>query len=75
VVEPGAVPEELAEADDDAVALYDKLDEVVAPVFFGGGEGFLRVRRSAIALNGSFFSTDRMAREYARAAYHLPSVL
>jgi hypothetical protein len=29
------------------------------------------VRRNAIALNGSEFSTDRMAREYATQAYHL----
>jgi starch phosphorylase len=75
VVEPGEVPDGPAEPGDDAVALYDKLDDVVAPMFFGGGEGYLQVRRSAIALNGSFFSTDRMAREYARAAYHLPPVL
>jgi starch phosphorylase len=53
----------------DAAALYEKLDHVVAPIYFGGTEAYLEVRRSAIALNGSFFSTDRMAREYARAAY------
>ena len=75
LVQDGVAPDEMEGGDEDATALYDKLDEVVAPAFFGDGNSFLRVRRSAIALNGSFFSTDRMAREYARAAYHLPSVL
>jgi len=59
----------------DAAALYDKLEGVVAPAYFGDPESYLRVRRSAIALNGSFFSTDRMAREYARAAYGLAPVV
>jgi starch phosphorylase len=55
----------------DSEALYDKLGRVVAPMYFGDPGGFLGVRRNAIALNGSTFSTDRMAQEYARAAYHL----
>jgi starch phosphorylase len=55
----------------DAGALYAKLGEVVAPAFFGDAAGFLEVRRNAIALNGSFFNTERMAREYAREAYGL----
>jgi starch phosphorylase len=59
----------------DAAALYDKLDGTVAPAYFGAPESYLRIRRSAIALNGSFFSTDRMAREYARAAYGLAPLI
>jgi starch phosphorylase len=55
----------------DADSLYDKLGRVVAPMYFGDPVGFLSVRRNAIALNGSEFSTDRMAREYATQAYHL----
>jgi starch phosphorylase len=53
---------------DDAEDLYVKLEEVAA-IFFGARERYDTVRRNAIALNGSFFNTDRMAREYARAAY------
>jgi starch phosphorylase len=78
--EPGDEPEyagadeiEVAEltAARDAADLYEKLDTVVAPAYFGGGDEYVRIRRAAVALNGSFFSTDRMAREYARAAYGL----
>jgi starch phosphorylase len=78
--QPGEEPEyrgadeiEVAEltAARDAADLYEKLDTVVAPAYFGGGDEYVRIRRAAVALNGSFFSTDRMAREYARAAYGL----
>ncbi|MGH9170904.1 MAG: alpha-glucan family phosphorylase [Acidimicrobiales bacterium] len=55
----------------DAASLYEKLDGVVAPLYYGDPGGYLEVARSAIALNGSFFSTERMAREYAQAAYGL----
>lgn len=58
----------------DAEALYEKLDAVAA-MYFGDRGGFLEVRRHAIALNGSVFSTGRMAREYARAAYDLDQLV
>lgn len=69
---PGArlVPAEGADASD-AGSLYDRLERVVLPLFWGEPAAFLAVRRSAVALNGSFFSTDRMVREYALAAYRL----
>ncbi len=53
---------------DDAGELYEKLDEV-AGIFFDDPTGYDKIRRNAIALNGSFFNTDRMAREYAEGAY------
>ncbi len=55
----------------DASALYDKLAQVVIPLYYGDREAFLDVRRNAIALNGSFFNTERMTREYALSAYRL----
>ncbi|HEV8065530.1 MAG TPA: alpha-glucan family phosphorylase [Acidimicrobiales bacterium] len=55
----------------DAARLYEKLQGVVAPLYYGNRTGFFEVARGAIALNGSFFSTERMAREYAQAAYGL----
>jgi starch phosphorylase len=69
-VEPDVAGGEIEDALD-AEALYDKLGLVVAPMYFSDEDGWLAVRRNAIALNGSVFSTDRMAREYAREAYHL----
>jgi starch phosphorylase len=54
---------------DDACALYDKLAGAVLPLFHGDPEGFAAVRRSALALNGAYFNTERVAREYGRVAY------
>jgi glycogen phosphorylase len=58
---------------DDASALYDKLEHVVVPMFYGDRRGFLEIMRNAIALNASFFSTDRMVREYVTSAYRFDS--
>jgi len=55
-----------------AASLYDKLEHVVAPLFHKDEAGYRSVMRNAIALNGSFFSTDRMVREYALNAYRWP---
>jgi starch phosphorylase len=55
--------------DDDAGHLYEKLGEVVVPLFYGDSRAFLEVRRASIALNGSFFNTERMLREYELNAY------
>lgn len=58
-------------AEQDATALYDKLENVVAPLFFRAPDSFLEVMRSTISLNGSWFNTERMVREYAVSAYRL----
>jgi starch phosphorylase len=53
----------------DAVSLYDKLERVVIPLFYKDRERFLDVMRHAIALNGSFFNTQRMVQQYVLRAY------
>ena len=55
----------------DAAALYDKLEQVVLPLFYGDRQGFIGVMRHAIALNGSFFNTQRMLQQYVVKAYFL----
>ena len=55
----------------DAAALYDKLEQVILPLFYGDRQGFLSVMRHAIALNGSFFNTQRMMQQYVVKAYFL----
>jgi len=39
------------------------------PLFYTDPERFALVMRSAIALNGSFFNTQRMISQYVRNAY------
>lgn len=53
----------------DAAALYDKLQNVVLPMFYGDREQYVRIMLMALALNGSFFNTQRMLQEYLLKAY------
>jgi starch phosphorylase len=53
----------------DALALYDKLQHVVIPMFYHDRPQYLRIMLYALALNGSFFNTQRMLQEYLLKAY------
>ncbi len=55
----------VAEAD----SLYKKLEHAILPLYYGEPETYTEIRRSAIALNGSFFHTQRMLLQYVRNAY------
>ncbi|MGH7827863.1 MAG: alpha-glucan family phosphorylase [Candidatus Binatia bacterium] len=50
-------------------ALYDKLERLILPLFYREPDRFAEVMRSAIALNGTFFNTQRMVSQYLRNAY------
>jgi starch phosphorylase len=49
--------------------LYDKLERDIVPLFYGRPQRYTEVMRSAIALNGSFFNTQRMVQQYVGNAY------
>jgi starch phosphorylase len=55
--------------DEEAASLYDKLETVIGPLFYQKPDEFARIRRSAIALNGSFFNAQRMLLQYVKNAY------
>lgn len=55
---------------EDAQSLYDKLEHTILPLYYGDRPGYIDVMRSAIALNGSFFNTERMLDQYVRKAYY-----
>ncbi len=55
-------------------ALYDKLEMIILPMFYGRPTAFAEVMRSAIAINGSFFNTQRMLSQYLANAYFQPAV-
>ncbi|HEY9449697.1 MAG TPA: alpha-glucan family phosphorylase [Gemmatimonadaceae bacterium] len=58
-------PNSAAEAND----MYLKLERVILPLFYGLPLAYAQVMRYAIALNGSFFNTQRMVQQYVRDAY------
>ncbi len=53
----------------DAQSLYNKLETVILPMFYRDQDRYIDVMRHAIALNGSFFNTERMVDQYVRKAY------
>jgi glycogen phosphorylase len=61
---------ETAENDDaEAASLYDKLEMLILPMFYERPDAYAAVMRSAIAVNGSFFNTNRMVSQYVSNAY------
>jgi starch phosphorylase len=54
-----------AEAD----SLYAKLENVILPLFYKERARYLEVMQHAIAINGSFFNTQRMVQQYVTEAY------
>jgi starch phosphorylase len=65
----GANESEAIDQSKDALDLYLKLERVILPLFYGLPFAYAEVMRSAIALNGSFFNTQRMVEQYVRNAY------
>lgn len=53
----------------EAEALYSKLESVILPLYYGERHRFLEVMQHAIAINGSFFNTQRMVQQYITDAY------
>ncbi len=53
----------------DAQSLYNKLEMIIIPMFYNEGDRYAEVMRNAIALNGSFFNTERMLNQYVAKAY------
>jgi starch phosphorylase len=54
----------------DAHSLYQKLEQAILPMFYGNRIYFIDIMRHAIALNGSFFNTQRMLQQYVLRAYY-----
>ncbi|MGA2276895.1 MAG: alpha-glucan family phosphorylase [Terracidiphilus sp.] len=63
-IEDGA--DDAAEAD----SLYHKLETAVVPLFLDAPEMWARLMRTTLAFNGSYFNTNRMAKQYTRNAYY-----
>ncbi len=56
---------------DDSRSLYDKLEHTIIPLYYNDRKRFIDVMKSCVALNGSFFNTQRMMQEYVLKAYFL----
>jgi starch phosphorylase len=63
-IEDGATDEE------EALALYRKLETAVVPLYLEAPEKWARLMRTTLAFNGSYFNTNRMVKQYTRNAYY-----
>jgi starch phosphorylase len=63
------IDQTIEQTSDDALSLYEKLEQVVLPLFYNDRDSFIDVMRNSIALNASFFNTQRMLKEYVLKAY------
>jgi starch phosphorylase len=53
----------------DAMALYDKLEQVILPLWYDDRPGWTAVMKGAISKNAAYFNSHRMMRRYATEAY------
>jgi len=53
----------------EATSLYDKLEQIIVPMYYERPDQFAGITRSAIALNGSYFNAQRMVSQYLQNAY------
>jgi starch phosphorylase len=62
---------EEAESDDevDRNDLYNKLETWIIPKYYNDRDNWIRTMRSCIAINASFFNTNRMIQQYVLNAY------
>jgi starch phosphorylase len=53
----------------EAEALYSKLENIILPMFYKEPRLYIQIMQHAIAINGSFFNTQRMVQQYITDAY------
>lgn len=54
---------------EDASSIFDKLEKAIIPTFYHERDAFINIMAHCIALNGSFFNTQRMVHQYLLKAY------
>jgi starch phosphorylase len=57
-------------AEDEAASLYDKLESKILPLYYQDKQGWRKLIQTTIAMNGSFFNTQRMLEQYVTNAYY-----
>jgi starch phosphorylase len=64
-----AGPQTAVDNNADVQSLYHKLENGILPLFYKDRAKYLSVMQHAIAINGSFFNTQRMVQQYVTDAY------
>lgn len=66
---PSLATDEERDSPADAESLYDKLENIILPLFYNDRDLFINMMLHAIAINGSFFNAQRMMQQYVLNAY------
>lgn len=64
-----ASAEKLNKSNGEADILYSKLENIIVPMYYHHRHEYIQVMRNAMAINGSFFNTERMIDQYVAKAY------
>ena len=56
--------------EEEANSLYEKLESVILPLYYQDRTGWRKLMQTTIAMNGSFFNTQRMLEQYVSNAYY-----
>jgi glycogen phosphorylase len=62
--------EDYERAEDEASNLYGKLESQILPLYYQDQPGWRKLMQTTIAMNGSFFNTQRMLEQYVTNAYY-----
>lgn len=54
---------------EDAVDLYNKLEQKIIPTYYENRKEWIKMMKLAIAINASYFNTHRVVHEYCEKAY------
>ena len=68
---PRKTKEDESDDDIDRKDLYEKLENWIMPKFYNDRDNWIRTMRSCIAINASFFNTNRMIQQYVLDAYFM----
>ncbi len=68
---PEKTQEEASDDEIDRNDLYNKLENWIIPKFYTDRDNWIRTMRSCIAINASFFNTNRMIQQYVLNAYFM----
>ncbi len=58
-----------APVQNEAKDLYDKLEDIIIPMFYKERDKWINIMQHSIAINASFFNTHRMVQQYVSNSY------
>ncbi len=67
--EPTDSPVQENHSEEDVFDLYDKLENVILPLYYADRTGWIKVMKNAIGKNAYYFNTHAMMRRYVTEAY------